>query len=219
MAQILYVPWLDTVVAGGAAPFTTAAAGPWFVSPGAIGTNNGQLYGEAIITLTALPAAAITLFGLSATQISLQIQPSGAIRLTALKGSNNLTALVTANPTSTILLVAGTRHVVRWMIDLAGQKFMVWIDGAVALDVALAANTGAFDATRVWSFLATNAGGATQVIGLIESLRLWTGVTANTNTPPASAPVKVIQGNAGVVNADRVSLGVTTGWTLGADAT
>ncbi len=200
--------------------FITAAGGPWFVSPASIGTNNGQIYGEAILRLTALPAAAITLFGLSAVQVSLQIIPSGAIRVSALKGSNNVTALVTANPATITphLLTAGTRHVITWAIDLPGLWLKLWVDGELALDLTLASNTGLFDTTRVWSFLATNTGGATQVIGTIERLRLWQGVTSNTITPPVTAPIKSIGGPASAVNSDRVSLGVTTGWTTGSDA-
>ena len=191
-----------------AQPFTTAAAGPWFLDPVNIPAATTAITFAARFRLPAMPpTGTYALFATGGVSFDLEIFHDGRVRVNIRDGAGTK---VLDNKVIQAALAAGVWYDIIASADQAAQVFRLRLNGALVATMPFTvAGNGLFASNRAVSFLRRNTN-TLQFVGQVETLRVWFSATA-TGIEPAAAPYKSIAGPAAGANADP--------WKLGADAT
>jgi hypothetical protein len=126
--------------------FTTSSSGPGFADPATTSTGGlTSMTVKARVRPTSL-AATSTVWSVHNGPVFIgEIMTSGALRVTVRDGTGTQIAQVS---TATGTIVANQWATIVAAVDLPNLTLRVWIDGALKIDVALAANNGVLGRRR-----------------------------------------------------------------------
>jgi len=191
-------------------PFTTSAAGPYIISPGAVVPAATSKITVAIEctpdtgSLQGLFAFGMDFYG--------DVNSAGAINIQVVDDSG--ADVLPAGRTGKKKLLAGQLQTLVFSVDLSASLVVSRIDrGAVTIIGAYPItkpNSGSFSTAPALTLL-RNKYAADQFVGSVDTLHIWFGEATTDGSEPTTIPDIEITGPASVINSHP--------WKLGVDAT
>ena len=191
----------------GTPKFTTAATGPYYVSPTNVPAGTTAITFSGRFRLPSLPSTTQIIFSQDNQGFDIEIMNNGNLRANARDG---LAVKVINNVVVAAGIQANVWYDLICAMDQVAQNMKISLNGTVISTLSFSVTgNGFYMSNRAAGFLARKSV-TLQFIGDVEYLKMWHSVTGSA-TEPTTTPIKHVTGPAAVANADS--------WKLGANAT